>query len=442
MKKRKLSISKLFNVVSFVFILTCCIFYGSRFIKLYLENEEKIIVEANTLAKNLKENNRDILKNINNEYYFNGEVNDNYVSYSGILWRVIKIGENNVITLVSDNSLTMLAFGKEKDYKESYINMWLNNNDTDYSGMLEKNLNSMVTYLKQTDLCLDVFDEVNNSSCNDINNDYYISLLSVEDYINTGAGNGFINTKENFYLSNMTNKNEVWYVNSDGKMNTSDGTDIYGVKAVIKFKENLNLASGTGSKEDPYVIETNLGLFGSYVKLDEDMWRVIDVNEDNLKLMYNDYMKDGEDYISYKYSNYNANYDDSKYGTLAYYNNKTFLNKLSYKNMIVKSNYSNGYYGKENNFDYADTLSKTVNTSVSMVSVGDIILNHELSNYFTLTSSSKKNNFIYTIQKDSNPYSKIISSANYVVPVITISKDNLEGTGTLSDPLKVVENNE
>jgi len=442
MKKRKISVQKIFNLVSFVFLLTCCIFYGGRFIKLYLENEEQVVVEANTLGKSLKENNEDILKNINGEYYFNGDVESNYVTYSGILWRVIKIGENNVITLVSDNSLTSLAFGEDKSYEESHINKWLNKNDNENSGILENNLNSMITYLKSGDLCTNKIDDISNSTCTDINNDYYITLLSVSDYINTGASNGFINSGENFYLANMNSENEVWYVNTDGKMNNSDGTDIYGIKPVIKFKENLNLISGTGSKDDPYVIETNFGLFGSYVKLDEDIWRVIDASGENLKLMYNDYIKDGSDTISYKYSNYSSYHDDSKYNTLAYYMNKTFLNNLSYKDIVIGSNYANGYYGKENNFDYSNTLETTVNTKVALVSIGDIILNHELNNYFTLTSSSKNNNFVYTIQKDSNPYSKIISSASYVVPVITISKGNFEGTGTLSDPLRLVINNE
>ena len=225
-------------------------------------------------------------------------------------------------------------------------------------------------------------------------------------------------------------------------MITKYGNDIYGIKPVIKFKENLDLISGNGTKDNPYVIESNLGLFGSYVKLDEDIWRIIDVKEDSIKLMYNDYLKDGNDVISYKYSNYSAYFDDTKYNTLAYYLNKTFLNNLSYKDLIMETNYANGYYGTENDFDYSTTLKNTIKTKVALISIGDIILNHELSNYFTLTSSSKNNNFIYTIQKDSNPYSKIISSTSYIVPIITINKSTFEGTGSINDPLRLVNENE
>ncbi len=441
MKRRRISPQKIFNLTSAVFLLTCCIFYGSRFIKLYLENKEKVVVESNTLGKELKEKNNNKLKNINGEYYFNGDVDSNYVIYSGIIWRAIKIGENNVVSLVSDNSLTSLAFGKEKEYKDSYINNWLNSNDSNYSGILERNLNSKVTYIKPGDLCNDKIDDINNSVCSNFNNDYYITLLSLSDYINTGASEGFINNSENFYLGNLTSDNKIWYVSKEGKINKSDGDDIYGVKAVIKLKENMALISGEGSLENPYVIESNFGLFGSYVKLDEDIWRVIDVNDNNLKLMYDSYLKDGEDTISYKYSNYSSYHDDTKYGTLAYYMKNTFLQGLSYKDIVIETNYANGYYGIENNYDYTKTLDTTINTKVALISIGDIILNHSLSNYFTLTSSSTNNNFIFTIQNDNVPYSKIISSTSNIVPIITISKDNLEGTGTKNDPLRLVEKN-
>jgi len=370
---KKINIQKIFNIVSFVFLLTCCVFYGTRFIKLYLKNEEQVVIEANTLGKNLKENNSNFLKNINGEYYFNGDVDTNYVTYSGILWRVIKIGENNVITLISDNSLTTLAYGENKNYEQSYINKWLNTNDEENSGILERNLNSKVTYLKNSDLCLDRIDDVNNISCESFNNENSITLLSISDYINTGASNSFVNTNENFYLSTMTSDNKVWYVSDEGKLNKSDGNDIYGIKPVIKFKENLDLISGNGTKDNPYVIESNLCLFGSYVKLDEDIWRIIDVKEDSIKLMYNDYLKDGNDVISYKYSNYSAYFDDTKYNTLAYYLNKTFLNNLSYKDLIMETNYANGYYGTENDFDYSTTLKNTIKTKVALISIGDII---------------------------------------------------------------------
>ena len=440
MKKRKLSFQKIFNFVSLIFLVTCCLFYGGRFVKLYLENKKQVVEETNTLGKSLKDNNSETLKNINGEYYFTGEVNNNYVLYSGIMFRVIKIGNNNVITMISDNSITSLAFGEVEKYTDSMVNTWLNKTDKEGSGILEKNLNSMVSYLKSANICTDKIDDVSKSNCTNYDNEYYLSSLSISDYINTGASSGFINTKENFYLDGMTWKNEVWYVTSEGKINKNRGNEIYGIKPVLILKENMELIGGTGTKDDPYTIESVLGTFGSYVKLGEDTWRVIDVNDNNVKLMLDDYLKSGNDTVSYKYSQYTSYHDDTKYGTLAYYLKNTYLNSLSYKDLVVETNYANGYYGKDNNFDYTDTLKKTVNTKVASISIGDIILNHELNNYFTMTSSTKSNKYVYTIQSDNTPYSKIVSSTSKVITVITISKDKLtSGTGSKNDPLKVGE---
>lgn len=440
MKKRKLSFQKIFNFVSLIFLITCCLFYGGRFVKLYLENKKQVVEETNTLGKSLKDNNSETLKNINGEYYFTGEVDNNYVLYSGIMFRVIKIGNNNVITMISDNSITSLAFGEVEKYTDSMVNTWLNKTDKEGSGILEKNLNSMISYLKSANICTDKIDDVSKSNCTNYDNEYYLSSLSISDYINTGASSGFINTKENFYLDGMTSNNEVWYVTSEGKINKNKGNEIYGIKPVLILKENMELIGGTGTKDDPYTIESVLGTFGSYVKLGENTWRVIDVNDNNVKLMLDDYLKSGNDTVSYKYSQYTSYHDDTKYGTLAYYLKNTYLKSLSYKDLVIETNYANGYYGKDNNFDYTDTLKKTVNTKVASISIGDIILNHELNNYFTMTSSTKSNKYVYTIQSDNTPYSKIVSSTSKVVPVITICKDKLtSGTGSKNDPLRVGE---
>ena len=181
MKKRKLSFQKIFNFVSLIFLVTCCLFYGGRFVKLYLENKKQVVEETNTLGKSLKDNNSETLKNINGEYYFTGEVNNNYVLYSGIMFRVIKIGNNNVITMISDNSITSLAFGEVEKYTDSMVNTWLNKTDKEGSGILEKNLNSMVSYLKSANICTDKIDDVSKSNCTNYDNEYYLSSLSISD---------------------------------------------------------------------------------------------------------------------------------------------------------------------------------------------------------------------------------------------------------------------
>ena len=149
-KKRKLNWQKIFNLISFTFILACIIFYGTRFIRLYLQNNKK--EEIKVLANNIKDNNEGNLKNINSDYYFTGKEVNNYVKYSNILFRIIKINKDNSITLISDKPITSLAKGDNNDYKTSYINNWLNNQDKENTGILEKNLNNPNKYLTYTNV--------------------------------------------------------------------------------------------------------------------------------------------------------------------------------------------------------------------------------------------------------------------------------------------------
>ena len=81
-KKRKLNIQKIFNLVSFMFILACCIFYGGRLLKLHQENNHT--EESKLLADYIKDNNKDNenFKNINGDHYFEGTDINNYIRYS------------------------------------------------------------------------------------------------------------------------------------------------------------------------------------------------------------------------------------------------------------------------------------------------------------------------------------------------------------------------
>ena len=100
--KRKLDGQKIFNVISFGFILGCCVFYGGRFIKLYKENNKEVEVVQNTLSQGIKNDNFDEehLKNVFGEYYFVNDVDKNYVKYSNILWRILKINSDNEFVLL------------------------------------------------------------------------------------------------------------------------------------------------------------------------------------------------------------------------------------------------------------------------------------------------------------------------------------------------------
>ena len=437
-KKRKINIQKIFNLMSFTFILACCVFYGGRFLSLYLENNKNEDVKL--LVDNIKENNKENtdFKNINGNYYFKGENPDNYIKYSNLIWRIIRINSDNTVTIVLDTPITAIAAGNSNTYVDTYINEWLNYNDKDHTGILEKNLNKVNNFLTYTNTCYDKIDNTKNITCKKKLDNTLITIPSLNDYVNTGGHEGFMNSGEYYYLINRTSENKMWYVDESGKIGTSDGTDIIGIKPVITIKKKVALIDGIGTQDNPYKIEMENGLFGSYVKLGNDIWRVYSVDWDDIKLSLNSHLTLNGNEVKYKYSTNGYYHNDTKQNSLAYYLKNTYLPTLSYNNLINEINYSNGIYSNVTNYDYKGTLNTTINTKVTILSLGDIFLNSENTNYFTNTGVSEDGNQMYVMRNNFEVYTKVSTSNLNVVPVISINKNLLTtGIGTIESPLEV-----
>ena len=430
---RKVKIS--FCIVSFLFLLACGVIFGYRFIKLYFDNKKMLSIERNSLVKTIRDNNHENqnYKDINGEEYFINNSNNNYLLYSNILWRIIKVNSDNSISAISDKSLTSLSFGQGVKYNESQIDEWLNNKSDDLSGILEKNLNSVDKYLVKTNSCLDNVDEFDNNSCTDLNNDYYFSLLSTRDLANTGKDSYLINS-EFFYLNNTNSQNQVWYISDDGKLSLDSGLDIMGVRPVITIKPNIDYVSGNGYLDNPYMIEKENSLFGAYVKLDNDIWRVYQVNDNEIRISLNDYLKINDNFLSHRYSNDSSFYNDNVLGSIAYYLNHDYLNGLSYKDKIKDVTWSNGIYDKTN---YKNVLKNTVVSKVALLSIGYVKLNN-LDNYFIMSSTPSNANLIYVNLANQKLYTRSVQAEFKIVPTISIDKDLLKkGNGTIDSPFEM-----
>ena len=457
--KRRMNYQKIFCFISFMFILVCILWYGGRFIYFYQDSKKTMTNESNTFARIVKTQNQDNenFKNVNQEYYFYGKNTNNYVSYSNLVWRIVKINEDNTILLITDNVIGSLAYGNLEDkYEDSNIIHWLNHiNDNDISGVIEKYLNEKEKYLVKTSTCIDKIDDIEKVTCEKKNKDFYLGLLSIQDYIHTGGNNGFIANERYSYMANKNKDNEIWYINEDGKLDVSNGETISGIKATITLSPNLELKSGTGTQDDPYKFEDSTSILGSYIKLGEDTWRVYEEQDNIIKLISQDTILTDEktltnqkktsstsdinndDKLEYSYASNSYYHNDTKKGSLAYYLNHTYYDSLSYKDLILENTYANGFYGSDSNYDYQNIMKNTIETKVALPSISDILLNDTLSGYFTDTGTSETSSFVYIRKEKGAVSSKNVTSEAYVVPCISIQRDNLKaGSGNIEDPYR------
>ena len=155
--------------------------------------------------------------------------------------------------------------------------------------------------------------------------------------------------------------------------------------------------------------------------------------------MLNNYLTIDEKPITLKYSTTNYQHNDIISTSLAYYLNNTYLNTLSYKDIILPTNWNNHYYSNEIEFNYTEILNNKIDTKVSLISIGDIILNdNNLDEFYTNTGTSSTSNMIYTLNSNGTISRKRVTYSNKVVPSISINKNILtKGNGSIDNPYEM-----
>ena len=418
---------RIFIGLSSLMVIVTFVTYSIRLIHYYKIEHPKDV--DNSIAKYIKKNDTvlsgDGLHTFDEKYYvYKGKNVNNYIWYNGLLWRIIEIKDDN-LKLISADSLTTIVWGKDTNYKDSYVNLWLTN---------ENNLKRF----NSDDLVFNSFCVgeviINELKCNETF-DSYIGLLSIKDYLNAGGKDSYLNNSEYFWTSN-TNENKAYYVFSDGGINnevsTTDAYYSYGVRPVIILKNNYEYYGGDGTKESPYRLNekesTNLSQVnaGEYIEYSGFKWRVQDKNEANTKLILDGYVNDN----TYTFSNGIS------------YLNKEFYNSLSSEN-LVKCSFNTGSYGKNSNYDYSNIMKKNTEGYVGVPSVGELFSN-DYADIWLYNEYEGTSNLQYKVNSSNRLIGDVKTDKNKLRAVVCLKNDLIinDGSGTKESPYKVGEADE
>lgn len=211
-------------------------------------------------------------------YYFRGVVDNNYVSFAGLTWRIVKINGDNSVKLVLDGLVDVLNRYYENsayNYDESTINTalqnWYTTNLVDYSDFIAnyKYCNDLVH-----DETKNIYEAYNRIAKNKIPTfvclgaefNSKIGLLTADEVMLAGAS---LEANESYYLYNKDITSEyftmtsakatdgnyhVFTVNVNGSLSSETaGNLLRGVRPVINIIRNASV-SGTGTTDDPYMI--------------------------------------------------------------------------------------------------------------------------------------------------------------------------------------------
>ena len=455
MTKRRLKIRPVLITLNVSLLIIIALFYTFRLVKYYLkENGHKDADTTTLLVDELikKQSYVDQTKGLVHDknasiYRYIGKVEDNYLEYSGILFRIVGIDKDNNIKAISDSNLTLMYSGLEKGFDKSYVYKWLNKSDEKYSGIFENNMDSTDKYLTNTYLCDDVVSDLKNINCEKNNNVLKITLLSLYDYASAGGKESYLNNGESYYLSTIDDKNNNYFINTTGDVGLNKiSSKIYGVRPVITIKNDVALMHGDGSKTSPYaVIEKSISKLSDvyvskYINYSGNTYRVISTGG-NVKIALSDNIKDGDKYLEKIFGGKNNIYSTTK-KTIGEYLNNTYYKSIKNNDLIVKSSYGIGSNTLDN-LDYTAVYSKTNTFNIGMLTLGDMFIS-DTKNVLTMNRGIESSMIINVINKDGNVFGDLIASKYEVRPTMYLKGDIsiVSGDGSIDSPYELGVNNE
>ena len=450
--RRRLKITSVLIALNILVLFVIVIFYLTRLI-IYYNKEHNTEVESNLIVDSIIEkrsytdlDNGLIYDDNTKTYTFKGKVDNNYLEYSGVLFRILSVNENNEVKAVAENILTILYGNLKNGFEKSNINTWLNKSTINHSGIFENNLFDSDKLLINTTMCVDKINDLTKITCNKKNTQNKIGILSLNDYYVSGGKESFLNINDTYFLNTLNSEGANYYVTSTGDI-ALDNTNkkALGIRAVITISGSSEIISGDGSKEKPYNIETHDvkkisdAYVGNYIKYSNLTFKIIDRDNDKVKIAQSEVVKENDKVIFKKFGSdntYSLNKDN-----VGYYLNNTYYKTLKNNKYIVKNNWPTGQLNSET-LNYVDTYKTSLSANVGMLSLGDMYID-EVENIFLLSKGIGDAKMIDVISPEKNLFGDLVTSTYNLRPCLYLNSnlDIISGDGSEKSPFVVGENN-
>lgn len=260
-----------------------------------------------------------VCRNVDSTYqymggcYLKGNVDDNYVWFSGDVWQIMGINSDDSIRLIAATSATSLIYnhGNGSDFNGSYVDDWLNNF---YYDRLKNNY-----YIVDSDFCfrsnvLDASSAVDN--CDDgVLLKRKVGLLTLDELNLAGTVDSYLDNLTIFWLMTSYDDNNIYqYDYGQGLAEDYNVTSSRSVRPVINVRGDIIVSKGEGLYSNmygtiryPYIVGddfvesnnvslANVGYVGEYVNFGDNLYRIIDKDrEGNIKLMLEDYYRENNE---------------------------------------------------------------------------------------------------------------------------------------------------
>ncbi len=429
---------KIFNIVSVVILGGLAIYFGSRAVYYALEehkarqNYDKSLAQAIINVNPLAQSGDGLYKDPDG-YFFKGNIENNYVSFNNIEFRIMGMTNNNELILVSEDNVSSFMWGNDLNYEDGNINNWLDKTDKEHSGVFYNLLPIDGKYLLDQNYTVSQLDG-NELTDTDESGSGLVTLLSAEDYIKAGGDNSYINNETYYWLMGVDEDGNNLYVDEDGKIDADTTYGSYGVRAVITLEKDVILLRGKGEEDNPYIIqvEGEPSYINTYVKLGENTFKVIDETDGTLKVASLEALSETK-----SFSNSNTKYNPGDKNNIGYYLNNDYYNNLVYKDKLVDCTFNTGLVNDDSNNDFTKIYGEVNTYKVGMLNIFDYT-NTSAEDYFYLTYNGHVSDVAY-VNSGLGYLQKVqVTESKNIVPVVCIDKSSItDGVGAEYSPYVV-----
>ena len=385
--------------------------------------------------------------------YFQGNVTNNYVYFSGFLWRIVAINEDGSIKLVTDEVVSTTKYGKNNgEFEKSFMYNWLN--DYFYTKLSNFDL------IREVEFCDTSTNNVDSDDlCENLIDSLYIKvgLLGLSEFNNSkdAEGNSYLKNGTKFSLTNSyhDDKNLVYVVGTDGNIVKENVNNLHYVRPVINIDASTIITAGSGTSSSPFILNKNIDSVvasdertiktinitaGEYISFDNKIYRVIEKDKKELRMILDNFLSNTYNYSSGGYARLaNDKYIGKELNTSIFNGYSDNAKKFMIRTYI----YQGDYLTSSDNIYYKNSSMSNTNMvtgmNVSLPRVSEIlsapIKGNDSKSFWTMSMSSAS--YVYKINNTSTE--SIFTNSNYYVrPVIAVDSGLIvsSGNGTKASP--------
>ena len=401
--------------------------------------------------------------------FITGTDPNNYIWYSGKLWRAVSIdSSDNSVKLVTQWNISALPYNAENNtaFQGSYMEQWLN--DTSVDGFLG-NLREPEKFIKTDSVWNATLTTATTKPEKTTMVTDAVGLLNIYEYTmsykSATDSTGYLNNGLYWWTLTPYRSSNVWYVSGDGNGYCNSPTTSYGSRPSINLKSAVKIIDGDGTVDNPYRLEgdddsptgtlLSTRYSGEYISFgtgENNLYRIVShENGTGTKITSAIPLKDNGNYKTIAFGSNGTFSKDNTIGTFLngdYLTTGTYLTSEQVNMIEDNTTWYLGTVGSGANYKlakYQDATSNSLITTTATAKVGLLRLGELMAGQF---DKSRNNLNLWTLTPDysgagvryinyscgtSPAYSYGLRSSMNLKSTVKI----VSGTGTKLDPFVV-----